>query len=81
MLLLGSVVTPFAMGITLGYLLDPVVQRLHRLGFSRLIASLTILGLFILSLVIALVIVAPILASQLVSFAAHLPGYVESCSR
>ena len=77
LLLLGSVVTPFAMGIGLGYLLDPIVKKLHRWGINRLVASLMILGLFILLLVVALVVGLPILATQLVSFAAHMPGYVE----
>ncbi len=33
---LGSTVTPFAAGIALGYLLDPVVRKLERLGLNRL---------------------------------------------
>ena len=33
--LLGSIITQFAAGIVLGYLLDPIVQRLERLGLSR----------------------------------------------
>ncbi len=74
--LLGAIVTPFATGIALGYLLDPVVRRLHRWGVSRLIAALLILGLFILVLAIALVTLAPILANQLVGFAQKLPGIV-----
>ena len=41
--LLGSPITPFATGIALGYLLDPVVRRLERLGVSRLAASVLIL--------------------------------------
>ena len=76
LLLLGSVVTPFAMGIALGYMLDPVVHRLQRWGMSRLFAALLILGLFVLLLAVALVIGAPLLAAQLVGFAAHLPVYV-----
>ncbi len=77
LLLLGSVVAPFALGIGLGYLLDPVVKKLHRWGVSRLVAALLILGLFILLLVVALVVVAPVLATQLVAFASHMPTYVE----
>jgi len=75
--LLGSVVMPFATGLALGYMLDPVVMRLHRWGMSRLWASLLILALFILLLAAALVIVAPILATQLVAFAQRLPDYVS----
>jgi predicted PurR-regulated permease PerM len=73
--MLGSAITPFAAGIALGYLLDPVVSKLERLGFNRLGASLLILILFASAFVIALIIVAPVLSNQLVAFAEHLPGY------
>jgi predicted PurR-regulated permease PerM len=71
---LGSTVTPFAAGIGLGYLLDPLVRRLERLGLSRLGASLLILIVFALSVVIILIVVAPILGNQFVAFAKLLPG-------
>jgi predicted PurR-regulated permease PerM len=73
---LGSAVTPFATGIALGYLLDPIVRRLERLGIGRLAASLLILGMFVLALVVFLVVVAPILANQMIAFTQKLPGYV-----
>ena len=74
--LLGSAVTPFALGIALGYLLDPIVQRLERLGLNRLGASLVILVVFILLLAVILVVFAPILGGQLVGFTQKLPSYV-----
>lgn len=74
--LLGSAVTPFAAGIALGYLLDPVVRRFERFGFSRLAASLTILAVAVLVIALSLVVVAPILANQLIGFTQKLPGYV-----
>jgi predicted PurR-regulated permease PerM len=73
---LGSAVTPFAAGIALGYLLDPIVRRLERVGLSRLAASLLILAVFILVVVLVLVVVAPILGNQLIDFTQKLPGYV-----
>jgi predicted PurR-regulated permease PerM len=74
--LLGSTVTPFATGLALGYLLDPVVHRLERFGFNRLTASLLILAMFVLALALAMVIVVPILGNQLLGFTQKLPGYV-----
>ncbi len=68
--------TPFAAGIALGYLLDPVVRRLERIGLSRLAASLLILAAFVLVAVLFLVVVAPILGNQLIGFTQKLPGYV-----
>ena len=73
--LLGSTVTPFAAGIVLGYLLDPVVTKMEKLGVSRLGASLLILVVFATAFTLALVVGAPILGGQLVSFAQRLPGY------
>ena len=73
--LLGSTVAPFAAGIALGYLLDPLVGKLERLGLNRLGAALIILVVFAATFVVALIVVAPILANQLIAFALKLPGY------
>src|SRR6185312_14504857 len=50
--LLGSTITPFAAGIVLGYLLDPVVVKLQKFGFNRLGASLLILTVFVLTVIL-----------------------------
>jgi predicted PurR-regulated permease PerM len=73
--LLGSAVTPFAAGIALGYLLDPVVSKMETLGFNRLGASVLILVVFAATFTISVIIVAPILGNQFVAFAQQLPGY------
>ena len=73
--LLGGAVAPFAAGIALGYLLDPVVRRMQGFGLSRLVASLIILVVFILVGALLLLIAAPALANQFASFAQKLPGY------
>ena len=75
--LLGSAVTPFATGICLAYLLDPVVRRLQRMHVSRFLASLLILGLFVIVLAVVLVTILPILANQTIAFAQKLPDYVQ----
>jgi predicted PurR-regulated permease PerM len=73
--LLGSTITPFAAGIVLGYLLDPVVLKLERYGFNRLGASLLILTIFVLTVVLFFILVVPVLGGQFIAFAQHLPGY------
>jgi predicted PurR-regulated permease PerM len=73
--LLGSTITPFAAGIVLGYLLDPVVLKLQRFGFSRLGASLLILTVFVVAVVLFFILVVPVLGNQFIAFAQHLPGY------
>ena len=73
--LLGSTITPFAAGIVLGYLLDPVVLKLQKFGFNRLGASLLILTVFVLTVVLFFILVVPVLGGQFIAFAQHLPGY------
>lgn len=75
---LSPVLAPFVAGTALGFLLDPVADRLQRLGASRLGAALLILTLFILVLVVALLILLPILSHQLAAFITALPGYVQT---
>src|SRR6202035_742776 len=45
--LLREVLLPFVAGMLLAYLLDPLATRLERLGMKRLIATLTIVGVFV----------------------------------
>ena len=75
--LLREVLLPFVAGMALAYVLDPVVDRLERLGLGRLGASILILALFILTFVLALVVLIPLVAHQLAGFGANLPDYVE----
>ena len=74
--LFSGVLLPFAAALAIGYLLDPVADRLERLGLNRLGATLIILASFIVVLVLAMVLVVPILGRQLASFAQALPDYI-----
>ena len=73
---LRDVLLPFVAGLALAYLLDPLADRLQRLGLGRLGATLLILVSFICLFVITLVLVAPLVAHQLAGFAGKMPGYV-----
>lgn len=74
--LFRDILLPFVAGMALAYFLDPVADRLQRLGLSRLAATVVILIGFLLVFVIALMIVIPVLASQAAEFAQRLPEYV-----
>ena len=74
--LLSGVMLPFAAGLALGYLLDPVANRLERWGLNRLGAALIILILFVLLFIGVLIVVVPVLAHQLAAFIDKLPDYV-----
>src|SRR5919112_2742565 len=73
---LRDVLLPFVAGLVLAYLLDPLADRLQRLGLGRLGATVVILILFVLVFVLALVLVIPLVAHQLAGFVASLPSYV-----
>lgn len=74
--LFRSILLPFVMGMALAYLLDPVADRLQRLGMSRMWATLTILLAAILLLVVVLLTLVPVLVGQFQVFLERLPGYV-----
>ncbi len=73
---LRDALMPFAAGIILAYLLDPLARRMERLGLSRLAASLLILIVFIVCLISALLVVVPILAKQLFALVDRVPEYI-----
>jgi predicted PurR-regulated permease PerM len=73
--LLRGVMMPFAAGLALGYLLDPVVGRLVRLGLGRLGATLLILVLFLSAFATIIILLLPVLGRQLSAFIDKLPTY------
>ena len=76
LMLFSSVLLPFIAGMALAYFLDPVADRLERLGLSRLMATILILVSFIVVFVLSLMIIIPVLASQLNDFIQRVPEYV-----
>ncbi|MDK9696016.1 MAG: AI-2E family transporter [Siculibacillus sp.] len=74
--LFKGVLLPFVAGIALAYLLDPVADRLERLGLSRGLAALAIvLGIFV-ALIVALILVVPLLGHQLAGLLDRLPSLI-----
>jgi predicted PurR-regulated permease PerM len=73
--LLSGVLLPFAAAVVLGFLLDPVVERLERFGMNRLGAALVIIACFALVLILLSILVVPVLWRQLANFIEALPSY------
>jgi predicted PurR-regulated permease PerM len=73
----SSVLLPFVAGMALAYLLDPIADRLERLGLSRTLATVLILVLFLVVAILALIVIAPILGNQLAGFSGRLPDYMN----
>jgi predicted PurR-regulated permease PerM len=74
LVLLRDVLLPFVAALALAYLLDPLADRLERIGMSRLTATISILIVFLLIFVIGLVLLAPLLGQQLAGLVARLPA-------
>lgn len=75
--LLREVLLPFVAGMALAYLLDPLARRLEHLGMSRLLATLTIVALFIVIAVVSVILLAPVIVDELARFIEKLPIYIR----
>jgi len=62
--------------MVIAYLLDPLTNRLERIGVNRRFAAFLIVGAFVLVVVALLLVLVPLLATQLYAFIANIPGYV-----
>lgn len=73
----SSILLPFIAGMALAYFLDPVADRLQKLGFSRLWATVVILLSFVVLLVLALMIIVPVLTNQFADLMKNMPDYIS----
>ena len=73
--LFSGVLMPFAAAMALGYLLDPVADRLERLGLNRLGATLLIMAGFAFVAALIVILIMPAFWRQLASFIAEAPAY------
>jgi predicted PurR-regulated permease PerM len=76
MWVLREVLLPFVAGIVLAYFLNPVADRLERIGVSRMFASLIMVAVVILSFVVLALLFLPILGTQISAFVQGLPNAV-----
>jgi predicted PurR-regulated permease PerM len=74
---LRDVLMPFMAGLVLAYLLDPLANRMEKLGVPRTVATLLILSAFVALFVLALVLLLPVLGNQLSGFIAKAPSYIQ----
>jgi predicted PurR-regulated permease PerM len=74
---LGDVLLPFIVGGAIAYFLDPIADRLERLGMSRVLAT-TVISLVALFLVVLLVLaVIPTLVNQLTALVNAAPDIAK----
>ena len=76
--LFRSILLPFVAGMATAYLLDPVCDRLERVGMSRTWATVVVTLVFLILVVLAFAILVPAVIGQIGGFLERLPAYVES---
>lgn len=73
--LLGNVMLPFVAGAAIAYFLDPVADRLERMGCSRAVATLLITLVAVFAFVIAALILIPTVINQTSTLVGDAPVY------
>ena len=76
--LLGSTLLPFLLGAGMAYFLDPLADRLERLGMNRVAATSVIAISGILALAAALIFAVPALIGQIQALVAATPDYIAN---
>jgi len=76
--LLRHILLPFVLGMAIGYLLDPLVDRLSRRGIPRAAAAGVIVVAAYGTSIAAVVLLAPVLARQVVDLVARVPAYARA---
>lgn len=77
---LGNVLLPFVLGGALAYFLDPVADRLERLGLSRIAATATITLVSVLIFVIVALLIIPSFIDQALQLVNVAPEFARNLS-
>ncbi len=75
--LLGATLLPFLMGAAIAYFLDPLVDRLQRLGIGRGLATSIIAVTVLLLCAVLLVVAVPALVWQVQGLVEAMPDYLN----
>ncbi|MGY1424191.1 AI-2E family transporter [Lysobacter sp. A289] len=73
--LLAPVLTPFVLGALLGWLGDPLVDRLERAGRSRNVAVVLVFSAMILLVALVLLLLVPMIQDQIRTLVLSIPRY------
>lgn len=74
---LGDIMLPFVLGGAVAYFLDPVADRLERLGLSRVMATVVITLISLLAGVIMLLAIVPMLIEQTIALVETAPQFAR----
>jgi len=74
---LGNVILPFIVGMAIAYFLDPVADRLQRMGLSRAMSTLVISVVVVAVVVMLALVIIPLLIQQATDLIAAAPTLFE----
>lgn len=74
---LKAALTPLAAAFVMAYLLDPLIDRLERIGVRRRLGILLVLGLAGAGVLALLLVAIPRLVRELTTLAERMPAYLE----
>ena len=74
----NAILAPFVIGMAIAYFLDPVCDRMERLGLSRTLATGLVTLAFLLGVGLSLAIIVPLVVGEVIQLAGQLPGWFES---
>jgi len=69
---LGTVITPFIIGMIFAYFLNPVKEKISSYGVNKSVSSILVTALFILVFLLFSVMILPVLAKQFVILGAKI---------
>ena len=75
--LLRGMLLPFVLGLALAYFLDPLADRLERLGLKRTPAAVVIIVTVMLSVIGLLLVLIPAIQVQVITLIDNAPGYAD----
>lgn len=75
--LLSPILMPFLAAATLGYLGDPLVDRLEQRKLSRSLSVTIVFSVFSIALVLAILLLLPLLEKQFLALLDKLPGFID----
>src|SRR5215471_10030229 len=76
-ILLHQVLLPFVTGMVLAYLLDPLANRIERLGVNRAVATLAIIAFAVALITAMIILTVPVIIRELSHFVEQFPLYVR----
>ena len=75
--LLSGILLPFLIGAAIAYFLNPIADKLERIGINRLFSTIIIFGTFLLCLLLFSVLALPKIANEIFSFWENIPVIIN----